>query len=102
MLGWWNGRHVRLRGVCRKACGFKSRPEHHLQQVLLIQIVHFDEGDSSGVAYPADDGGVIARWQVCNNRGFVCRSGSVAAVLDVADLIGGDDSADYRRLPIII
>src|SRR5579864_8176790 len=23
-LGWWNGRHVRLRGVCRKACGFKS------------------------------------------------------------------------------
>src|SRR5207302_4403678 len=28
-LGWWNGRHVRLRGVCRKACGFKSRPEHH-------------------------------------------------------------------------
>src|SRR5438309_2157035 len=30
LLGWWNGRHVRLRGVCRKACGFKSRPEHHL------------------------------------------------------------------------
>ena len=29
-LGWWNGRHVRLRGVCRKACGFKSRPEHFL------------------------------------------------------------------------
>src|SRR5207237_6166823 len=28
-LGWWNGRHGRLRGVCRKACGFKSRPEHH-------------------------------------------------------------------------
>src|ERR1700730_6965947 len=28
LLGWWNGRHVRLRGVCRKACGFKSRPEH--------------------------------------------------------------------------
>lgn len=23
------GRHARLRGVCRKACGFKSRPEHH-------------------------------------------------------------------------
>src|SRR5262249_47852208 len=29
-LGWWNGRHVRLRGVCRKACGFKSRPEHDI------------------------------------------------------------------------
>jgi hypothetical protein len=31
-LGWWNGRHVRLRGVCRKACGFKSRPEHEIAQ----------------------------------------------------------------------
>src|SRR5262245_56904199 len=27
--GGGTGRHVRLRGVCRKACGFKSRPEHH-------------------------------------------------------------------------
>jgi hypothetical protein len=35
LLGWWNGRHVRLRGVCRKACGFKSRPEH--QKNLLTQ-----------------------------------------------------------------
>ena len=24
------GRHARLRGVCLTACGFKSRPEHHL------------------------------------------------------------------------
>ena len=28
-LGWWNGRHVRLRGVCRKAWGFKSPSEHN-------------------------------------------------------------------------
>ena len=34
-LGWWNGRHVRLRGVCRKACGFKSRPEHQLELCVL-------------------------------------------------------------------
>src|SRR6516165_1452403 len=27
--GGGTGRHVRLRGVCRKACGFKSRPEHN-------------------------------------------------------------------------
>src|SRR5437899_1842849 len=26
--GGGTGRHVRLRGVCRKACGFESRPEH--------------------------------------------------------------------------
>ena len=31
LLGWWNGRHVRLRGVCRKAWGFKSPPEHGLR-----------------------------------------------------------------------
>src|SRR5207237_6192264 len=34
LLGWWNGRHVRLRGVCRKACGFKSRPEHYLIYIV--------------------------------------------------------------------
>src|SRR5262245_9821505 len=28
--GGGTGRHVRLRGVCRKACGFKSRPEHDI------------------------------------------------------------------------
>ena len=28
--GGGTGRHVRLRGVCRKACGFESRPEHDL------------------------------------------------------------------------
>jgi hypothetical protein len=40
-LGWWNGRHVRLRGVCRKACGFKSRPEHQdlAQQMSLGGII---------------------------------------------------------------
>ena len=37
-LGWWNGRHVRLRGVCRKACGFKSRPEHFLVFIGEIAI----------------------------------------------------------------
>src|SRR5882724_10112465 len=37
-LGWWNGRHVRLRGVCRKACGFKSRPEHPLFTLLRGEI----------------------------------------------------------------
>ena len=35
LLGWWNGRHVRLRGVCRKACGFKSRPEHAYPEEIV-------------------------------------------------------------------
>jgi hypothetical protein len=38
-LGWWNGRHVRLRGVCRKACGFKSRPEHQSKVSILASKV---------------------------------------------------------------
>ena len=28
--------------------------------------------------------------------------GSVTAVLNIADLTAGDNSADYRRLPVII
>ena len=33
------GRHARLRGVCRKVCGFKSRPEHHasLSELRMAQ-----------------------------------------------------------------
>ena len=31
--GGETGRHVRLRGVCRKTCEFESRPEHN-QKVL--------------------------------------------------------------------
>ena len=33
--GGGTGRHVRLRGVCRKACGFESRPEHDFQTETL-------------------------------------------------------------------
>src|ERR1700738_257775 len=33
-LGCGNGRHVRWRGVCRKAWGFKSPPEHDLRWPL--------------------------------------------------------------------
>src|SRR5207248_9238719 len=47
-LGWWNGRHVRLRGVCRKACGFKSRPEHHyfirLESWQVSSVKRFGKG----------------------------------------------------------
>src|SRR5215831_15982501 len=39
--GGGTGRHVRLRGVCRKACGFKSRPEHHSK---LRPLTDFHDG----------------------------------------------------------
>ncbi len=41
-LGWWNGRHVRLRGVCRKAWGFKSPPEHQFASKVDRLVLKLD------------------------------------------------------------
>lgn len=38
MLRWWNGRHTRLRGVCREAWGFESPLKH---QNLMLDIHQF-------------------------------------------------------------
>ena len=67
-----------------------------------MQIVHLNQGNSSGVAYTAQDRGVVPRLQSCNDRRFACHSRSVPAVLNIAHLTAGDDSTYYRRLPIII
>src|SRR5436305_8951882 len=66
------------------------------------KIVHFYQGNSGGVAYTADDGCVVARWQVRNNCRLACHSRSVATGLNIADLIAGDNPAEYRCLPVII
>lgn len=34
LLGWWNGRHVRLRCVCLTVWGFKSPLEHHINNSI--------------------------------------------------------------------
>ena len=34
---WWNGRHVRLRCVCRKVWGFESPHPHHLRLPRMRQ-----------------------------------------------------------------
>ena len=60
----------------------------------LMQIVHFHERNSGGVVYPTHDGGVVTRWEVCNDRGFACVRRSVAAVLNILDLVLGDDAAE--------
>ena len=67
-----------------------------------VQVVHFHERNSSGVIYPTHDGGVVTRWKVCDDRRFVRIRWSVAAVLNVADLVLSDDAADDRGLPIIV
>src|SRR5262249_39625806 len=73
-----------------------------LLRTPLVQIVHFDQSNSGGVAYTAYDGGIVARWQICNNRRLACCSRSVTTVLDIANLITGDNSAEYRCLPVVI
>ena len=68
----------------------------------LIQIVHFDQGNSSGAVYATQDRGVVARLQICNDRRLARRSRSVTTVLNIADLTASDDSTEYRRLPVVI
>src|SRR5258708_6844726 len=73
-----------------------------LLSARLIQIVHLYQSNSSGVAYTAHDGGVVAWLQVRNNRRLARRTRWVAAVLNVADLVAGDHTTQDRRLPVII
>src|SRR5438067_151619 len=67
-----------------------------------MQVVHFHERNSSGVIYPTHDGGVVTRWKVCDDRRFTRVPRSVAAVLNVLDLVLGDDAADDRMLPVVV
>src|SRR4029079_18801205 len=67
-----------------------------------IQVVYFHQSNSTGVVHTAHNGGLVALLEICNDRRLACRSGSVAAVLNVADLIAGDNPTDYRILPVIL
>src|SRR5207248_406070 len=60
------------------------------------------ERDSSGVVYPTHNGGVVTRGEVCDDRRFARVPRSVSAVLNVLHLIGGDDSANDRMLPVVV
>src|SRR6266576_2127641 len=71
-------------------------------EFALMQVVHFHEPNSSGAVYPTHDGGVVTRWEVCDDRRFARGSRSVAAVLNVLHLIAGDDPAGDRGLPVVI
>src|SRR5205823_787408 len=69
---------------------------------LLIQIVHLNQSNSSGVNYATDNRCIVSRLQICYDRRLTCRSRSVATVLNRVNLISGDNPAEYRRLPVII
>src|SRR4029077_3800894 len=67
-----------------------------------LQIVHFHQSIAGAVVRTAYDRGVVSRWQRSNDCGLAWLSRSMPAVLDCANLVGGDDSADYRSLPVVI
>ena len=69
---------------------------------LLIQIVHFYQSDAGGIVHAAHDSGVVTRRQVCDDRRFASVTGCVAAGLDVANLVGGNNPADDRCCPVVI
>src|SRR5262245_15275430 len=67
-----------------------------------MQFVHFHEGNSGSVVYPAHDSGVVTRWKIGDDRRFARVRRSVAAVLNILDLVPGDDAADDRMLPVVV
>src|SRR5438477_156724 len=69
---------------------------------LLIQIVHFHEGNAGGIVYAAHDRGVVTWWQCCNNRRLPWVCWSMAAVPDPLHLIVHNNPADYRGHPVIV
>ena len=66
------------------------------------EIIHLHKSDSRRATYPTHNRGVTTGWQVCDNRRFPPVPGSMAAVLNILDLIAGDDPADDCLLPVVV
>src|SRR6266404_3835404 len=69
---------------------------------LLIQIVHFYQRNPDTDVLATHNRGVSARWQVCIDRRLAWLRRSMPAALNIHDLVLGDNSADYRSLPVIV
>src|SRR5215813_197479 len=50
------------------------------RSAMLMQIVHFHQSNSGGVVYASHDCGVVARWEVCNDRRLPSVRRRIAAV----------------------
>ena len=72
------------------------------RQYIIADLVHFHESNAGGVVHTTHDRGVITRLQRRNDRRLAWLSRSMPAVLDRANLIAGDNPADYRSLPVVI
>src|SRR5438874_9334718 len=73
-----------------------------IEASVSAKIVHFHETNSGHVVYATHNRGVVAWWQICKDRRFEWIRWSVAAVLNIDQLVLCDNTADYRLLPIII
>src|SRR6476659_5049362 len=67
-----------------------------------LQIVHFHQSIARSVVHTPYDRGVVSRRQHSNDGRLAWLSRSMPTVLDRANLVGGDDPADYRSLPVVI
>ncbi len=74
---------------------YRAFASRHFQH-LSTQIVHFDQANSGGIVYTAHDRGVVTWWQLRDDRRLIWVAGCMAASLDVADLVRGDNPADDR------
>src|SRR5207248_11687338 len=62
----------------------------------------FNQANSGHVVYTAHDRGVVARWQIRDDCRLKGVARSVAAGLNLVDLITGDNPADDRAYPVVI
>src|SRR6266446_8092193 len=69
---------------------------------MLIEIVDFHQSNSGGAVNTTYDRGVVTRWQIGYDRRLHRVPRSVTAVLNILDLVLGDNPADDRSLPVII
>ena len=68
---------------------------------LLIQIVYFHQSNADNDVHATHNRGVVARREGCYDRRLACLGRGMAPVLNVLDLVLGDDATDDRSLPVI-
>jgi len=57
---------------------------------MLTQIVHFHETNAGGVVHATHDRGVVARWQLCDDRRLGWSGRSATAISNISYLVASD------------
>src|SRR5437764_13886997 len=69
---------------------------------LLIEIVDLYQRHANNDVLAAHNRGVSARWQVCYDCRLACIRRRMPAVLNIHDLVAGDNPAADSSLPVIV